>query len=370
MQMKTFDNHTLSLLGMGNMRLPTVGDQPGAPIDRTKAQAMIDYAMANGINYYDTAYVYHSGESESFLGEALVSRYPRDRFYLATKFLIGANPDYRAVFEEQLARLKTDHIDFYLLHAIFDASAQAYIDSGAIAYFEEQKRLGRIRYFGFSLHASLAVLKRFVALRKWDFVQIQFNYYDWVYGPARQEYEILDAAGIPVLVMEPVRGGRLATLSPDAEGILKAAHPDWSISSWALKWVKSHSRVQVVLSGMSTLAQLQDNVATFCDDTAWTEADEATLMKAVEAFKRQVQVPCTACRYCCDDCPARINIPAVLDVYNRYKTDGAGALRALDSIPSDGMPVDCIECGACTAHCPQNIQIKAIMHELAQLANP
>jgi predicted aldo/keto reductase-like oxidoreductase len=370
MQTKAFDNHTLSLIGMGNMRLPTEGAQPGAPIDRVRAQEMIDAAMANGINYYDTAYVYHSGESEAFLGEALVSRYPRDRFALATKFHIGANPDYKAVFEEQLARLKTDYIDFYLLHAIFDSNAQTYLDSGAIAYFEEQKRLGRIRYFGFSLHASLDVLKQYVALRKWDFVQIQFNYFDWMYGSARQEYEILDAAGIPVLVMEPVRGGRLAALSPDAESILKAAHPDWSISSWALKWVRSHPRVQVVLSGMSTLAQVQDNVATFCDNTAWTQADEATLMKAAETFKQQVQVPCTACRYCCDDCPAKINIPAVLEVYNRYKLDGPWALRALDSLPSEGKPVDCIECGACTAHCPQNIQIKDIMHELALLAKP
>jgi predicted aldo/keto reductase-like oxidoreductase len=231
----------------------------------------------------------------------------------------------------------------------------------------EQKRLGRIGYLGFSFHASEQTLIRLVDLRGWDFAQIQMNYFDWMYGSAKREYEILTEKNIPVMVMEPVRGGRLATLSPEAERILKSEHPDWTLASWALRWVKRLPGVQVVLSGMSTLEQIKENIRLFEDDNALTDDDEATLFRACEAFRKEVRVPCTACRYCCDDCPAQINIPAVLEVYNRYKTDGPWALNALKGIDSQGMPKDCIACGACMEHCPQNIDIKGIMQELAEI---
>lgn len=363
---KPFKDLSLSCLGMGNMRLPVQGDKPGAPIDWERAQQIIDYAMENGINYYDTAFVYHNGESEKFLGEAM-KKYPRESYHLATKFFILANPDYKAVFEEQLSRLQTDYIDFYLIHGIFDHTWQQYLDSGCIEYFLEQQKAGRIRHLGFSSHASVENLTRFADHHKWDFAQIQLNYFDWQYSTTAEEYKVLEERSIPIIVMEPVRGGHLASLSSDAEGILKAAHPDWSIASWALRWIKTLPQVQVTLSGMSTLEQIRDNVATYQEPEGLSAEDTATLMKACEAFKKQVSVPCTACRYCCDGCPVNINIPAYLSIYNSYKTDGPWALNGLKDVDSEGKPADCIACGACTGHCPQSIDVPGIMKELKEL---
>ncbi len=364
---KAFHDISLSRLGMGNMRLPVQGDKAGAPIDRVRAQEIIDYAMENGVNYYDSAYVYHGGESEEFLGEAM-KKYPRESYYLATKFLLSANPDYKAVFEEQLVRLQTDHIDFYLLHAIFDENCQSYLDSGCIEYFLEQKKAGRIRYLGFSSHAGVEALTRIADHHQWDFAQLQLNYFDWQYGTTQEEYKVLEERNIPIMVMEPVRGGRLATLSSEAEGMLKEVHPDWSMASWALRFVKHLPQVQVILSGMSNMEQIRDNIGTFQEPEGLSDEDTKLLMQACEAFRKQVSVPCTACRYCCDGCPMKIDIPAYLDVYNTYKTDGSWALNRMDSIESEGKPADCIGCGACAGHCPQSIRIPEIMSELAELS--
>lgn len=366
MNCKPFQDISLSRLGMGNMRLPVQNDKSGAPIDRVRAQEIIDYAMENGINYYDTAYVYHSGESEKFLGEAM-KKYPRESYYLATKFLIFANPDYKAVFEEQLARLQTDYIDFYLIHGINDEITQKYMDSGCIEYFLEQKKAGRIRYLGFSSHAGIGELTRMADYHCWDFAQIQLNYFDWKYGNAAKEYKVLEERNIPIMVMEPVRGGRLATLSGEAEEMLKSAHPDWSMASWALRFVKSLPRVQVILSGMSNMEQIRDNIETFKESDGLTDEDTELLMSACEVFKKAISVPCTSCRYCCDGCPMKIDIPAYLNLYNSYKTDGSWALGRMGSIESEGKPADCIGCGACAGHCPQSIQIPKIMSELAAL---
>ncbi|MFV0465565.1 MAG: aldo/keto reductase [Lachnospiraceae bacterium] len=363
---KPYKEVSLSALGMGNMRLPVQADQPETPIDREKAQEMIDYALEQGINYFDTAYVYHNGESEKFLGEAL-KKHPRDSYYLATKFFILANPDYKAVFEEQLKRLQTDYIDFYLIHGIFDHTFQQYLDCGCIDYFLEQKKLGRIKYLGFSTHAEVDNMTTFADHHKWDFAQIQLNYFDWKYGTAKEQYEVLERREIPIIVMEPIRGGRLSSLTPEAERLLTQAHPDWSIASWALRFVKDLPQVQVVLSGMSTLDQIKDNLKTFDVDEHLTETDMELLMNACDIFHEQVVVPCTACRYCCDDCPVSINIPEFLKIFNAYKVDGPWALSELSTVDSKGQPADCISCGACTGHCPQSIDVPEIMGELADL---
>jgi len=362
MNYKPFKDISLSRLGMGNMRLPM---NENKQIDYPKAHEIIDRAYDQGINYFDTAYVYNAGDSERCLG-ACMTKHPRDNFYLATKFNIGANPDYKAVFAEQLERLQTDHIDFYLLHCIMDANADKYLESGAIEYFLEQKKLGKITYLGFSSHASVATLERFASHHDWDFAQIQLNFFDWNYRTAKEEYEVLTSKNIPVMVMEPVRGGKLADLTPDANAILKAAHPDWSIASWALRFVKGLTNVQVILSGMSTMDQMNDNLETFAEPEGLNAEDMETLMKASEAFHNSLQVPCTACRYC-EDCPMEINIPEFLRIYNSYKVDGPGALRQIESVDSTGSPLDCIGCGACTAHCPQNIDTPKIMEELKAL---
>lgn len=359
---KPFKDLSLSSLGLGNMRLPTCPQKEGNPIDREAAGKILDYAMEHGVNYYDTAYVYNNGDSEKFLGET-ITKYPRESYYLATKFNIMANPDYKNVFEEQLKRLNTDYIDFYLVHAVMDNNFQKYIDSGCIDYFNELRKQGKIRYLGFSNHSSPETLKMFIKQNNWDFVQIQLNYFDWEYGSAKKEYEIIAKNNLPVIVMEPVRGGRLAGLTDEANELLKAAQPDWSIASWAFRWLKTLPQVQVILSDMSNMEQVIDNVNTFSDAECLSDNEIKLLFKAREMFKDQIQVPCTACRYCCDECPQKIDIPKVLSVYNEYKLNGDWTLEKLKKSEESG-PKNCIGCGKCTVHCPQSIGIPEIMQEL------
>ena len=363
---KPFQDISLSRLGMGNMRLPALrpGD-PKSPIDWPAAHEILKLAMESGINYYDTAYVYQGGESERCLGEGM-KQFPRDSFYLATKYNVAANPDYREVFATQLERLQTDHIDFYLLHCLMDSRIDDYLNNGCIDYFLDLKAQGKIRYLGFSSHASPATLRRFADHHQWDFAQLQINYFDWNYSTTKEEYDILDERNIPIMVMEPVRGGRLAQLTPDAEKLLKDAHPDWSIASWAMRFVRTLPRVQVILSGMSTLDQVRDNAATFSDPGTLSQEDMAILMKACDLFHTQLQVPCTGCRYCCDDCPMQINIPEYLKVYNAWKIGEGGIRQDLDEVESQGKFESCIGCGSCTGHCPQNIAIPEIMAQLKE----
>lgn len=363
---KEFRGIQLSALGMGSLRLPTIVGSSASKVDFEKAQEIIDYAMAQGINYYDTAYTYFGGESENFLGEAL-KKYPRESYYLATKFYILANADYKAVFEEQLARLQTDYIDFYLIHSIYDHTWEEHLKNGCIEYFIEQKRAGRIKYFGFSSHAGPEALTAFADAHEWDFAQIQLNYLDWQFGTAKLEYEILSERGIPIMVMEPVRGGRLAILTDDLADKLKQAQSDWSIPSWALRWVKRLPNVQVILSGMSTLEQIEENVATFADDAALTDEQAAFLEEIGREFKAAFAIPCTACRYCCSDCPQGLDIPQLLGIYNDYKYVGWWTCSELVDFPADKRPSACMGCGVCQSHCPQSIAIPEILEKMAVL---
>ena len=361
----------LSALGLGNMRLPTKEEEGKTVIDRPAATKMIDIALSEGINYFDTAYIYHGGESESFLGEALVSRHPRDTYYIADKYhSTFCGPDYKAVFEEQLRRLSTDYIDFYLIHSVMDATVDEYLSSGCIEYFEEQRRQGRIRYLGFSSHATPDGLRRFADAHAWDFAQIQLNYLDHTLTRAGEQYEILRQRNIPIIVMEPVRGGRLARLNDRADALLKETHPEFSIPAWALRYVANLDGVQVVLSGMSNEAQLRENIATFSSPLPYlTEADVETLFQALEMFRADISVPCTACRYCVDDCPAGIDIPKMMEVYNAYRLDGAHKLKRTARGETSSF-LHCLSCGACEARCPQSICISAAMKEMAEKAQP
>jgi predicted aldo/keto reductase-like oxidoreductase len=322
--------------------------------------------MANGVNYFDTAYPYHGGESEKFLGETL-PEYPRDSYYLATKFFVLSNTDYKAVFEEQLSRLKTDDIDFYMIHGVTDDTYQKYTDNGCIEYFSDLKRKGLIKYFGFSSHAGVDTLTNLVNCRSWDFAMIQLNYYDWVYGSAKKEYEILKKHGLPVMVMEPLRGGRLASLSPESESILKETHPDWSVASLLFRWVKGLPGIQTIFSSMQTIDHLKENIVLFSSDEKLDEKDEEEkiLFRAVEKFREEVSVLCTSCMYCINDCPAEINIPKIIELYNYYKTDKPWDIKKkIEDAESKGKPADCISCGVCLSRCPQKIDIMNIMQEL------
>lgn len=362
MRKNLFCESLISHLGMGNMRLPV--DENGK-IDFDRAAAIIDRLYNNGVNYYDTAYVYHGGESEAFVGAAL-KKYPRESFHVATKYNCRANPDFKAVFEEQLKRLDMDYIDYYLIHAISDNTADTYLTNGCVEFFKEQKALERIRHLGFSFHASLDTLRKVIDFGGWDFTQIQLNYLDWLMHDAKSQYEMLTEAGIPIIVMEPVRGGRLARLTDKTESQLKAVHPDWSIPSWAFRFIMRLENVKLILSGMSTLEQADDNLRTFNDEEPLSDEDTELLFKVCEEFKKQISAPCTTCRYCTDGCPMQIDIPVMMEIYNKYKLNGRFAARAIEE--HEPSAKDCIACGACTEQCPQSIDIPSIMEELKTAA--
>ena len=365
MQYKPFrDDISLSRLGMGVMRLPTCGSD--ADIDYEKAQAIIDAAMKAGINYYDTAYIYHGGKSEEFLGAAL-SKYPRDSFYVADKYNLQAEPDYRKQFPEQLRRLRMERIDFYLLHGIRDSFADEILENGAIEYFDGLKKAGKIRYLGFSFHGSPQMLRKILAAYPWDFVQMQLNYYDWHCGSAKELYEILEEADLPVMVMEPVHGGMLANLRPEAAEVLRKLDSNRSQASWAIQWVTNRPQVQVVLSGMSDLAQLADNVATVSVGALLSSAECDAIREAALLQYAGVAVACTGCRYCCPNCPKGLDIPLLMRAYNEAKIGGAWRLTSVLALDEDKRPTSCIGCGACTRHCPQSFDIPKYMAEMKQM---
>ena len=363
---RDFRGIRISRLGMGNMRLPSVSGNKGEfPIDYPEAHRMIDLAIKSGINYFDTAYVYQNGDSERCVGEAM-KRYPRDSFYLATKFNYRANPDYKAVFEEQLQRLQTDRIDFYLLHCLLDSNIDSYLSCGCIEFFEQMQKEGKIRFLGFSSHASVETLRRFADARKWDFAQIQMNYLDWEFSTAEEEYNILTERNIPVIVMESVRGGRLSSLTPELDAKLRAAQPGRSVSSWAFRWLMTHDNVLTMLSGMSDMEQVKDNLDTFSKDDPLSEEQCAFLIDVAHEFKKGFTVPCTACRYCTPDCPMQLDIPELLKVYNAYKYNRRWENNLRRTAP-EKMPSNCIGCGSCAEHCPQGIDIPALMKKLTRL---
>ena len=363
---QAFEGLSVSRLGMGAMRLPVQENQEGKPIDFEAAREIIRRCIEGGINYFDTAYIYHGGQSETFLAKAL-AEYPRDSYFLADKFNLQANPDFRAQFAQQLERLNTDYIDFYLLHGIQDSSEEPMLQSGCIEYFREMKAQGKIRHFGFSFHGSPDSLRRLLAAGPWDFVQIQLNYMDWLFEDAKELYEILDQAGIPILVMEPLRGGRLASLNPQTAEKLLAAQPGKSLASWGMRWLMRLPRVAVVLSGMSNPDQALDNIATFSEGKPLSEEESALLMQVCQEYRASVAVACTGCRYCTDDCPMGLDIPRILNIYNAIKLDSEWRASLLYSLPEGKRPDSCIGCGACTGHCPQSFDIPAYMAELAEI---
>ena len=357
---KKFKDIELSTLGMGNMRLPVTEDKE---IDYPKAKAIIDQAYKDGINYYDTAYIYHGGKSEEFVGKAL-KEYPRDSYYVATKFNINAQPDYKKQFSEQLERLDMDHVDFYLLHGVGDQNAERFKECGCIEYFDSMKKEGKITYFGFSYHGRPACLREFIKLYPFDFVQIQFNYYDYDHFVAKELYEILAEANIPVMVMEPVHGGLLANLCDEAKAVMPV---QYSLASYAMRFVKQFPAIQVVLSGMGTVEQMLDNVATFSDTTPLTDEELTAIHKACDIQYSKVTVPCTGCNYCAPNCPMGLEIPYLLQQYNDAKIGGAWRLATLAALPEDKLPSNCIQCGSCSANCPQSFDIPSYLQDLVSM---
>ena len=367
-----FQGLALSRLGFGAMRLPLLpGRKEPTAIDEAQVDAMVDYAMAHGVNYFDTAHPYHGGLSERVLGRSL-ARYPRQSWYLADKYpghQIAQRYDPAAIFEEQLERCGVDYFDFYLLHNVYENSIQVYMDPqwGILDYFVEQKRLGRIKHLGFSCHGGLPTLARFLDYcgDKMEFCQLQLNYLDWTLQQGREKYDLLTARGIPVWVMEPIRGGRLAALTGGQMDALRCLRPQDSAAAWALRFLQGLPNVKMILSGMSSLEQMVENVDTFTQDRPLTEAEAAALLELAEGMKDAV--PCTACRYCCDGCPMGLDIPAMIAACNEARFALSSNVRMrFDALPEDKRPAACIACGKCSRTCPQGIDVPAVLKELAQ----
>ena len=369
MQYKEACGERISRLAFGAMRLPLLED---GSIDQDQVDEMTRLAMESGVNYYDTAYPYHNGMSEIAIGKAL-SAYPRDSYYLVTKFpghQFMKKYDCEGIFEEQLSKCGTDYFDFYLFHNVCENSLPTYQNEeyGIIDYFVRQKELGRIRHLGFSTHAraeNLEAILDFLGDRI-EFCQIQLNYLDWTLQDARDKIELLGRRGIPVMVMEPVRGGKLADPGEKNTERLKALRPDESAASWAFRWLMEIPEVTTILSGMSNIEQMKDNIGTFTGGKPLSREEWDMMLEIAEGMKNGV--PCTACRYCCEGCPAGLDIPMLLKGYNDMKFAGGFTVSMqMDSTPKEQWPDSCLGCGACAAVCPQQIEIPDVLSEYAEM---
>ena len=371
---RDFQDIRLSALGFGAMRLPVLDGDDGR-IDEEAALRMVDTAMKNGINYYDTAWGYHDENSELVLGKAL-ARYPRESFYVATKFP-GYDPSNwgkaEEIFERQLEKLGVSYFDFYLFHNVCEMNIDAYLDDekyGIFSYLMEQKKNGRIRHLGFSCHGDLPVLTRFLDAYgdHMEFCQLQLNYLDWTFQNGREKVEILNKRNIPVWVMEPLRGGKLAKLAPEYEARLKALRPDEEIPAWAFRFLTSIPSVTMILSGMSNEEQLEKNLATFSEDKKLSEAEMKELMDVADKMLSVGTVPCTACHYCVSHCPQGLDIPNLISLYNEHVYTGGGfiAPMALAALPEEKQPQSCLGCRSCEVVCPQQIKISEVLADFAE----
>ena len=373
---RDFQDLKLSALGMGAMRLPVLeGDD--SKIDEAAAEKMVDYAMEHGVNYYDTAWGYHGGQSELVMGRAL-KRHPRESFYLADKF-----PGYDLsnmdkvveIFEKQLEKCGVEYFDFYLFHNVCEMNIDAYLNPKyrIFDYLTKQRDAGRIRHLGFSARGSYDVMKRFLEAYgdQMEFCQIQLNYLDWSFQDAKKKVELLDEYHIPVWVMEPLRGGRLAALKPEEEQRLRALRPDETIPAWAFRFLQSIPSVTVTLSGMSNQQQLEENIRTFEQERPLTQEEMDALLDLADQMVKKIVLPCTACRYCVSHCPQGLDIPDLLALYNEHCFTQGGfiAPMALSAIPQEKQPSACVGCRSCEAVCPQQIKISEAMADFSAKLN-
>jgi len=365
------DTVSTSLLGFGCMRFPTT---PDGAIDEPAAQAMIDRAMAAGVTYYDTAYPYHEGQSEPFVGRAL-AKYDRASFLLASKLPcwdVHSREDAVRIFEDQLRRLDTPYIDCYLLHSLGRETWERMKALDIPALCRQWQQEGKIRFLGFSFHDAYAVFEDILCSQDWDFCQIQLNYMDTEEQAGSKGLALARRRGVPVVIMEPVKGGMLASLPADVSAPLRALRPDDSDARWALRWVASQPGVAVVLSGMSNAAQLEDNLDAYSTFSPLTPDESAAVDTAAAAIRARVQNGCTGCRYCMP-CPAGVDIPANFRLWNRWHMYGdPGAVWEWNRL-GDHQAAACIQCGKCEAACPQHLAIRSdltrVQSEMGDLAH-
>ncbi len=371
---RKFQDLELSGLGLGMMRLPVL-DGDDSRVDEAAAAEMIDCAYRGGINYFDTAWGYHNGNSELAAGKYL-KRYPRESYFLATKF-----PGYdlsnmgkvEEIFVKQLEKCQTPYFDFYLFHNVYEGNIDAYLDPkyGIFEYLMKQKENGRIRHLGFSAHGSVEVIRRFLEAygKHMEFCQLQINYMDWHFQNAKEKVDVLCEAGIPVWVMEPLRGGRLAKASGETAAMMQSMRPEETVPGWAFRFLQSIPGVVMVLSGMSTLEQLAENIATYETEEPLSGEEFEALVKCVDEETRKAGLPCTACHYCVSHCPRKLPIPELIALYNEHKSTEGGfiAPMAVGSMPEEKRPGSCIGCRACERVCPQQIKISEMMAEFSSM---
>lgn len=374
---KDYRDIKLSALGFGAMRLPVIGGDDSR-IDEEETFKMVDKAMAAGINYYDTAWGYHDGYSEIVMGKAL-SKYPRDKYYIATKF-----PGYdlsnmgkvKEIFEKQLEKTGMEYFDFYLFHNVCEMNIEQYLDPkfGIYDYLMEQKKNGRIKHLGFSCHGEYKTMKRFLEAygKDMEFCQIQLNYLDWEFQDAKAKVDLLNEWNIPIWVMEPLRGGRLAKLDEQSEKELKALRPEEEIPAWAFRFLQSVKGVTMVLSGMSNMEQLNKNLKTYAEDKPLNDKEMSALMAIADRMQAKKSIPCTACHYCVSHCPMGLDIPYIISLYNEHLlTAQAGGMAfiapmALMAMPDDKKPSACLHCHSCEHVCPQTIKISDMMADFVK----
>lgn len=349
----------ISLLGFGCMRFPLSED---GSINEVESEKMIDKAIAEGVNYIDTAYPYHNGDSEPFVGKVL-RKYDRSTYYLATKlpcWEIKSVADAERIFDQQLERLGQEYVDFYLLHALNRDRFNEMKELGIVEFCEKLKEEGKIRYLGFSFHDDYDAFEEILTYRDWDFCQIQYNYMDTEEQAGDKGYELTEKLDIPVIIMEPIKGGSLAELPEDITAIFKEADPKASVASWALRFVASRKNVKTVLSGMSTYDQVLDNLDTFSAFKALTSEEELVVERVAATIKSRVKNGCTACRYCMP-CPAGVDIPKNFAIWNHhamYGNAGHAKWAYFTNFNEENRADRCISCGKCETVCPQKIAIR------------
>ncbi len=371
---RKFQDMELSALGFGAMRLPVLDGDDGK-VDVPAAREMVDYAIAHGVNYFDTGWDYHLGKSEVVLGQAL-ARHPRDSWYLADKcpgYDLNNMDRAEEIFEQQLERCGVDYFDFYLFHNVCELNIDGYLDPkyGILPYLLRQKENGRIRHLGFSTHGNMPVLKRFLEAcgEQMEFCQIQANYIDWEFQSAREKAELLGEYHIPIWLMEPLRGGRLASLTEEQTAVLRGMRPEESVPAWAFRFTQTLPNVVVTLSGMSSLDQVKDNVAIFQTEAPLSEGEMTALLDMARGMVDARVLPCTGCRYCVSYCPQNLDIPSLLSLYNEHAFTGGGfiAPMALGAVPRDRQPSCCVGCRSCEAVCPQQLKISEAMADFSKM---
>lgn len=374
MQYSNVCNEKISKLAFGTMRMPLLED---GSLDQEQINKMVDIAISNGINYFDTAWPYHDGKSEIAIGKAL-SKYPRDKYFIADKFpghQVMESYDCKGIFEKQLKKCGVDYFDFYLLHNINEMCFDVYKDPkwDIVNYFLEQKKQGRIKHLGFSCHARAENLPEILDYLgdSVEFCQIQLNYIDWTLQDAKTKVEELNRRGLPIWVMEPVRGGKLADLGEERNNRLLALRSNESIASWSMRWLMKVPGVATILSGMSNIEQMEDNIKTFTNGKELSDKEFDMMLDIAEELK--VGVPCTSCWYCCEGCPKGLDIPTLIAGYNDLKYQHSVTVGIqMDGTPRNQWPDQCIGCGHCMAICPQQIRIPEVLKEFSEMlsSNP